>query len=233
MWYLVMTLAALAGQPSERCSLSTMRHLAPRGAVVLAVATGGRVPVSTDSLRFRGTWNFGRRFPGTAPGHVFTVVRSAGDDDGVPSGATITVVPWGYDAACDLERWSAPWVPTGDTVVFRLEATRVSADDAKPVFDVLGWHEPYPTGEFLRYDVRGDDVERRWLTPGEYFEFVQVLPTLDTFESRPLEGLRQIERWVRARPELSEAFPVREVLERWRLAGSLRAGLADGTGRSP
>ena len=217
VWYLAILSTLVLGPPPERCSISTLGHVAPQGAIVLAVATGERTATSLDTSDFRIRWRLKAPVPSYVAGHVFRVVAAAGDGGRLGEGTVFTVVPWGYGATCQREVWKdASWVSAGDTVVFMLRPTRSPPESAWSVFDVLGWHDPYPTGRFLRFEVRGRDAVRRWLSAAEYYDFLKVLPTQEQYDSGRADGLARLEAWARAHPGSAEAFPVREIIDRWR-----------------
>jgi len=184
-------------------------------AVTLAVATGERVAVPVPEYAKRA-------LPDSITeviAYRFVVLESVGGPRLV-SGDSFLVVPWGYDEACRPMLWEGgEWVPSGAESVFRHgEPGRESGGQG--VFDVSGWHSPYPYGAFLKYGGTPSPPEDRteWLSARDYFGLLSVLPPPDPLVSR-LERLRRIESAYRAGPpHWAVTFPGDQILRsarRW------------------
>lgn len=220
--------------------------LPERTVPVLAVATDewSRVPTTPEEMK--GQWRF---LPVHATegvrGQVFRLLRSP--DTGFPAraGARFVVVPWTYGPGCAEEGWTEEgWVPAGDTVVFLLTPTRTGADVPEssysaaagegsagggdpPVFDVLGWEQPYPVAPVLAFRRRVSGGTTPWLTAREYYELLARLPGEHAYRARPRAAVRPLLRWLEEHPDLHDAFPVTELvtemaeLERMEKTGSV------------
>jgi hypothetical protein len=116
--------------------------------------------------------------------------------------------------------WNQPnWVTPGDTVAFLLTPTRdPGPSGSTPVYDLLGWHQPYPVGEFIPYWRRTPQEDQDWLSVEEFFHLLQALPREGTFQLNPETSFQELLDWVKARPGRSQAFPVRTILSEWRRA---------------
>jgi hypothetical protein len=193
-------------------------HFRPAGAVaVLARATGDWLPVPTDSHDLLGSFAFLPPYAtDDTQGQLFQVLaveagREAGDEDG-----TFVAVPWTVGCGCADEGWDQPdWVPPGDTVAFILSVTRKRVPwSGPPVFDVLGWHQPYPSGDFIPYWKPGREGPERWLSSADFFDLLQTLPDETSFRLDPSTALRAVRSWVDRNPDAAEAFPVPTLTEK-------------------
>ncbi len=185
----------------------------PERAIILAVALSQNAEV-TGHTTLAGT--FGS--PDTivrATGYRFRVLDIAGGDTGLRPGSTFLVVPWKYDPSCAPTPWGSDrWVPVGTEVVFTLSQGRPIARK-EVVFDVRGWHAPYPNGEFLKYSARSSSPSDRseWLTASEYFNLVSALPRLVSFPSTGT-WRSEVERLFReGNPKWAVTFPGSEILQ--------------------
>ena len=131
--------------------------------------------------------------------------REIGDSDG-----TFVAVPWTVGCGCADEGWDQPdWVSPGDTVAFILSVTRKRVPwSGPPVFDVLGWHQPYPSGDFIPYWKPGREGPETWLSSADFFDLLQALPDETSFRLDPSTALRAIRSWVDRNPDAAEVFPV-------------------------
>lgn len=201
---------------------------------VLAVATPFWRAVSTRSEELLGDFRYLPEYAATrSRGQIFEVLRSdPRGEHGVgsvrSSGAgRFLAVPWTFGPGCAEEGWgSADWVPPGDTVAFLLEPTRASTGEegGLPVFDVLGWHQPYPVGELIPFWRRDRQTASVWLTAAEFYELVRVLPSESAFRADPSAATAPFLDWVRMEPGRASAFPVAEILAEWRGRGEDSGG---------
>ena len=211
MDYLSLLLALL---PSSVCSIGTPLVRASDDIVpIYAEAIAGWIPVEvTDALRTDS------RIPDSVVqvrGYQFVVREVGPGPDRLSEGDLMTVVPWGYAEDCTRDVWSEEgWVSEGQEVVFLLGAPRPGADST---FDVLGWHTPYPAGEFFRFRARPLPPEDRseWLDARGYFELVSRLPTSTrfTYQNSAEDGLAV---FADGPPEWASTFPGYEILRRYR-----------------
>jgi len=133
------------------------------------------------------------------------------------------VVPWSFGPGCAEEGWTTPeWVASGDTVAFLLIPTRSrpSADQGSPVFDVLGWHQPYPVGELIPFWRKSAQLNPAWLSAGEFYELLTLLPSERAFRTDPQGSLQHFQDWIELRPERDASFPVPEIRAGWAASGS-------------
>ena len=148
----------------------------------------------------------------------FEAIRVFGDGLPIVPNSTFAVIPWGYAADCSYQAWegSSRWVPPGDEVLFSLAPTR-RTESQEPIVDVLGWHSPYPTGEFWKYEDRGQEIGPRagWLTADEYFELILELPTTDSALGRR-EKREAVERAFGKSVRWQSTFPGSAILEAYR-----------------
>jgi hypothetical protein len=149
------------------------------------------------------------------PGFQFRVIAVQGGNTGLNPGDSIIAVPWQYDAACDFEVWGRhEWVPEDADAVFTISDFR--EHEGVLVSDQLGWHSPYPQGEFLQYEApQAAPVDRgEWLSSREYYDMVLALPVQDSTVSRA-ERARGIERAIEnGNPRWRARFPGNELLRR-------------------
>ncbi len=201
--------------PTGRCSLSVQYLPQLAGSVaILARAQPDTVAVRLSDLPEGLT----RR--GLAPGdrnvvfgQRFEVLRVSDRGSGlaVTVGDAVTVVPWGYRGDCAAIPWdtSAAWVPVGSEVLLHGVTSEFTASSLPLEVHVLGWHQPYPTGAFLKYDVPRVQRQKPWLSSAQLFELMTELPAASDHESRRRpEVLRALEEWKRQNPTLSRHFPV-------------------------
>ena len=197
----------------------------PNSVVVLARATPSWPAVPTDAHDLLGNYQF---LPAYATedtrGQLFELLE-AEEGWAVPdSNGRFVAVPWTVGCGCADEGWGDPvWVLPGDTVVFLLSRTRAKVPwSGPPVFDVLGWHQPYPVGEFIPYwrHTRADPPS--WLSPREFFHFLQALPGEAAFRLDPTSSRNAVEAWLEANPGRDNAFPIPTVL--WELDRLMGAG---------
>ena len=127
-------------------------------------------------------------------------------------GSEFDVVPWAYGTSCARVVWtSESWVRPGSEVVFLLGTPRAASSST---YDVLGWHSPYPTGEFLpwRTQPRPPSDRSEWLNAREYFELVRRLPISQSRFTYPDSAEAGIRVFEEGPPEWSSKFPGYEIL---------------------
>ena len=208
----------------------------PGSVAILARATPNWQAVSTRSEGLLGDFQYMPEYATAgAQGQVFEILDSdamewmGGSRGGAGSPGRFTAVPWAFGPGCAGEAWQAPeWVAPGDTVAFLLVPTRVRSPEADglPVFDVLGWQQPYPVGELIPFWRKGPRENPVWLTAREFYELLTVLPLELAFRSDPDRALAPALDWMARRPERESAFPVPELLGEW---GRRRGELGHGT----
>jgi hypothetical protein len=192
-------------------------------AAVLAVAEGAWLAVPTDPHDLLGDYAF---LPPYATedteGQLFRVLESergrmVSDADG-----HFVAVPWTVGCGCAEEGWDQPdWVQAGDTVAFLLTRTRKRLQwEGPPIFDVLGWHQPYPVGDFIPYWRPGPREPEAWLTAREFFEFLKILPAETAFRLDPPVSSRRIRRWMEEDPGGRRVFPIPDILRKLELASA-------------
>lgn len=186
---------------------------------VLAVATSGWAMVPTDPHDMMGNYQFLPPYAtDDTQGQVFELVEvedgwAVANEDGV-----FVAVPWTVGCGCADEGWDQPgWVPPGDTVAFLLAPTRERiSEGSPPVFDVLGWHQPFPSGDFIPYWQRTRQKEDAdWLTAREFFGFLKTLPSERSFRLDPALAFEEVLAWIRENPSREAAFPIPAVLGEW------------------
>jgi hypothetical protein len=98
-------------------------------------------------------------------------------------------------------------------VTFLLSRTRESEPwNGPPVFDVLGWHQPYPVGEFIPYWRFYREEPAVWLDVQEFYELLKVLPSEVAFQLDPGSSLEAVNEWLGQNPGRTEAFPIPTIL---------------------
>ncbi len=188
----------------------------PAGAAaVVAVATPRWAPVPTDSHDLLGAYRF---LPPYATddtrGQVFRVLEAETGTSVSDSLGMFVAVPWTVGCGCAEEGWDRPdWVPPGDTVVFLLTKTRSHEPrTGPPVFDVLGWHQPYPVGDFIPYWRWSREEPERWLSVMEFFGLLGALPTEAAYRLDPGSSLVAVRGWLEGSPGSETSFPVPTIL---------------------
>ena len=150
-------------------------------------------------------------------GQVFEILRIETGTRLVEAGSSFIGVPWTVGCGCADEGWDQPgWVPPGDTVVFLLEQTRARSPwEGPPIFDVLGWHQPYPSGDFVQYwrHTRAEPAD--WLSVEEFFDLLVHLPGETAFRLDPSASRQALDQWREAYPDRESAFPMPTIL--WEL----------------
>ena len=188
----------------------------PSGSVaVIAQATGSWVPVPTDPHDLLGEYQY---LPSYATedteGQLFRLLEAEPGGNVADEAGNFVAVPWTVGCGCAEEGWDQPtWVPPGDTVVFLLTKTRSQVPwSGPPVFDVLGWHQPYPIGDFIRYWRRTREAPEAWLSVHEFFELLAVLPSEAAFQLDPTAAQTAVMGWLGGNPGLERAFPIPTIL---------------------
>lgn len=188
----------------------------PPGAVaVIARATTVWKAVPTDPHDLLGDYQFLPPYAtDDTEGQLFELLEAEPGSRISDSEGRFVVVPWTVGCGCAEEGWDEPvWVPPGDTVTFLLSRTRKRVPwDGPPVFDVLGWHQPYPVGEFIPFWRWTREEPRDWLTVQEFFDFLQGLPTESAFQLDPTSSLQAVQEWLDQNPDRAEAFPIPTIL---------------------
>ena len=196
---------------------------------VIARATPNWLAVPTDPHDLLGNYQF---LPSYATddtkGQLFELLEAEEGWAVADSEGRFVAVPWTIGCGCADEGWDEPvWVSPGDTVVFLLTKTREQVPWAgPPVFDVLGWHQPYPIGEFIPYWRHTRAEPSSWLTRGEFFHLLQSLPSESAFRLDPTSSSRAVLGWLEGNPGLEEAFPLPTIL--WELERITGAKLVTG-----
>jgi len=197
---------------------------------VLAQATDLWQAVSSRTEELQGDFRYLPEYASArSQGQVFRVLLTDRSSVVPEPGSDFVVVPWSFGPGCAEEGWASPrWVPPGDTVSFLLLPTRVRGrrDEAMAVFDVLGWHQPYPVGELIPFWRRTPGPEPRWLTAPEFFQVLTALPTQMALEADPGPALGQMRDLLARSPGFVGAFPVTEMVAGWEDAWGVRM-LAD------
>ncbi len=208
----------------------------PQNAVaVLAVATPEWEAVPTDPHDLLGNYQFLPSYAtDDARGQVFQLLEADPGLEASDSEGRFVAVPWTVGCGCADEGWDQPtWVPPGDTVVFLLNRTRENAPwDGPPVFDVLGWHQPYPVGEFIPYWRHTRAEPSSWLTKREFFEILKILPTETGFRLDPTSAVQAVTEWLRANPGRESAFPIPTILWELERITGVTPVVGEGTGES-
>ena len=190
----------------------------PDAVAVIARATPLWQAVPTDPHDLLGTYQF---LPSYATddteGQLFEVLEAEEGWSAADSEGHLVAVPWTIGCGCADEGWDEPvWVTPGDTVVFLLSVTRKRVPWAgPPVFDVLGWHQPYPAGESIPYWRHTRAEPPTWLSLREFFGLLQVLPSEAAFRLDPASSLQAIAGWLQENPGRETAFPIPTLL--WEL----------------
>ena len=98
-------------------------------------------------------------------------------------------------------------------MVFLLSPTRERMPwSGPPVFDVLGWHQPYPAGDFIPYWRGVREEPDSWLSVMEFYELLMVLPSEVSFRLDPSASLRAVQEWLDRNPGREDSFPVSTIL---------------------
>jgi hypothetical protein len=191
----------------------------PPGAVaVLALATPAWKAVPTDPHDLLGDYQFLPPYAtDDTEGQVFEVLAAEPGLEVSDAEGRLIVVPWTVGCGCADEGWEGTiWVPAGDTVVFLLGQTRKRLPwDGPPVFDVLGWHQPYPVGEFIPYWRHTRAEPSDWLSRNEFFDLLKTLPAETAFGLDPASTLDAVVGWLGENPGREGAFPIPTIL--WEL----------------
>ena len=189
------------------------------GIAVIAVATSDWAVVPVESRELLGDYQFiPSAVTARARGQVFRAMESEVDWAVSNEDGFFVAVPWTLGCGCAEVGWQEPvWVSPGDTVAFLLTPTRsAEAQGEMPAYDVLGWHQPYPVGDFIPFWRTARRENPDWLTAREFFELLQVLPTEVAFQLNPVSSFQDFLEWVDSNPERSHAFPAGTILSEWR-----------------
>ena len=188
------------------------------GVAVLAVATPRWRAVPTDPHDLLGDYRF---LPPYATedteGQVFLLLEADMGAAVADTEGRFVAVPWTVGCGCAEEGWDQPgWVPPGDTVAFLLTPTRKRlAWDGPPVYDVHGWHQPYPTGDFISYWRHTREQNPDWLSTREFFELLRALPQETSFRLDPRTSFQGVRDWLNENPDRRQAFPLPTILREW------------------
>ena len=186
---------------------------------VLARATEFWQPVQTSTERLLGDFRYLPELASARTrGQLFELLDTDGLSSMVGPEGSFVVVPWSFGPGCAEEGWQTPeWVVPGDTVAFLLFPTRVRSPDAAglPVFDVMGWHQPYPVGELIPFWRKSPQLNPNWLSATEFYELLTVLPSEAAFRTNPQGAIHRFSDWVGARAERETSFPVPEIRAGW------------------
>ena len=211
-------LAQRAGAP--KLGLDGLIGFRDQGSVaVLARATSYWRPVSTRSEELLGDFKYLPEYASArAQGQIFQLLESDASEWMGGEDVRFVAVPWSFGPGCAEEGWQAPeWVEPGDTVAFLLSPTRARSGKAGslPVFDVLGWHQPYPVGELIPFWRKSPEKNPNWLTAQEFYQLLTVLPSELAFWNDPDDALAPARRWIAGTPGRDSFFPVVELVEHW------------------
>jgi hypothetical protein len=209
----------------------------PGSVAVLARATSYWQAVSTRSEELLGDFRYLPEYAtARARGQVFEILETDAPGWMGSARSRFVAVPWSFGPGCAEEGWLAPeWVIPGDTVTFLLIPTRSGSGkgDGRPVFDVLGWQQPYPVGELIPFWRKGPQKNPVWLTAQEFFELLTLLPSELAFRDEPEGALSSALDWMGRRPGRESAFPVPEILGEWEKRGRELGEAKRGSGSSP
>jgi len=207
IWIMIAVLAAAGAE--ARCEIGMASVLTHEANVALLVtSTGERATTGVP-----GDPDFDRVEVSEVTAWRFRVVDAVVAGDDLEGLATLLVVPWGYDAGCDMLVWEDDdWVPSGDTAVFIFSRGQLTGG-GEPVVHTLGWHGPFPHGLFHRHGLdRADPAD--WLSAREYLSLLRALPVLQRHTSRE-ERVAEVLRVFESGPSTwSEKYPGSEIL-RW------------------
>jgi hypothetical protein len=200
---------------TTRCSIGT--SVVPRDGFVSVLAEPTRDSVLVELHAFDWyDWAGDSFTPKPAPsdstwGQVFRVVEVLESPSAtVELSDEFVAVPWEYDPACHPEPWSESAIWTSpDSQIFFLNGSRRGISTHGPVFDVLGWHAPYPQALFLDFET--DEPRETWLDAPTYFDFLRGSNPGSALQER----IEQIEDWKASRPE-DWGFPLTDLLEDYR-----------------
>jgi len=132
-------------------------------------------------------------------------------------GRLAVLIPWAYQANCSPVLWqgSARWVEP-DSVGFFVAQLRPENEwvGGRPTFDVgAAWHQPYPYGEFLKYERERGGTSKPELTVAEVWDLYQVLPTPDSLQSAPVQAIGPVRAWARSHPDAASRWPATRILQ--------------------
>jgi hypothetical protein len=181
----------------------------------MARATATWVPVPTDPHDLLGACQFLPPYAtDDTEGQMFELLEVETERPVADSSGRFVAVPWTVGCGCAEEGWDEPvWVSPGDTVAFLLVMTRKRVPwQGPPVFDVLGWHQPYPVGESIPYWRWTREEPERRLSVGEFLGLLKALPTETAFQLDPASSLVAVRDWLEENPGLEEAFPIPTML---------------------
>lgn len=207
--------SGVEGRMPARCDMGSAITRPNGFAAVLAKPTPDSILAELNSFDWYD-WAGDSFTPKPAPsdrtwGQVFEAVDVLDPDSLglIRPGEEFVAVPWVYDAACHPEPWDSSTVWVGSTEqVFYVSRTRRTRTSRGPVIDVLGWHSPYPSGLFLKYETQEPRAD--WLPATAFFEFLRGFHPEDSAESR----LEALESWRSGRPD-AWGFPVSELYLRY------------------
>jgi hypothetical protein len=185
---------------------------------VVARATDVWEAVPTDPHDLLGAYQFLPPYAtDDSRGQVFQLLEAEPGWEVADSSGRFVAVPWTVGCGCAEEGWDEPtWVPPGDSVVFLLSRTRKRVPwNGPPVYDVLGWHQPYPVGEFVPFWRHTRAEPPDWLTVQEFFAYLRILPSESAFRLDPPSSFRAVLGWLEENPGREVAFPLPTVL--WEL----------------
>lgn len=138
----------------------------------------------------------------------------------IPSG-DVVLVPWAFGTDCKPLVWhqtrDGVWSPPAAPAFY---TGRLRNRDAwvlgMPTIDIA-MAQLQPVWEGGEADRQGFGTsEGPLLTPVEFFDFYQVLPTRQEFDAKEPKALARVEAWASSHPQLAAREPARSML------GSLR-----------
>jgi len=186
---------------------------------VLAEATPYWKPVATRTEELLGDFRYLPEYASArAQGQIFQLLASDAPHLAADAEGRFIVVPWSFGPGCAEEGWTTPeWVVPGDTVTFLLMPTRSRSvkDPGPPIFDVLGWHQPYPVGELIPFWRKSSQLNPAWLSAAEFYELLTLLPSANAFGVDPQGAVQRVQNWVELWPERDASFPFPEIRAGW------------------
>ena len=222
MWTLLgIALLWLGAAPAERCSMRALITERPSwGTLILAVALPDTVRASAHDFLPKSRLAWAGMPPIASWGQRFVALEVVAGTFEIEPGGEFVAVPWQYNSDCSPAPWtgSARWVEPGAEALFQVSPTRVWSTSV-PMVDVHGWHVPYPTGEFWKYEGGGANkpLDRtQWLSAREYFELLRALPDDPWSNADRASVLAAVENAFARSGRLATTFPGNEVLAQYR-----------------